>query len=84
MSRRQRFEWTDERILEALHLSDVERRTFAEIADHFGTTRSSAAGTIYRIRNIMKCFPLDEHDGSMPPRWWAERRRPSQIQPAAE
>lgn len=79
-----RFDWTDARILEALHLSDIERLSYAEIADRFGTTRNSVAGTITRIRRTMTSDPPSKHDGSMPPRWWAERRRPSRSRPAAE
>ncbi|MFQ6551886.1 GcrA family cell cycle regulator [Aestuariibius insulae] len=75
MSHPKATDWTDQRLLQLLHLRDVEGLTFAQIAERFGVSRSSVVGAYHRIDKVMRDVPADRHDGSMPPRWWAERRR---------
>ncbi|MFQ6552937.1 hypothetical protein AAD018_011425 [Aestuariibius insulae] len=79
MSRARPFEWTDQRLLQLLHLKDVEGLTFGQIAVRFSASRSSVIGAYHRVDKVMRDVPSDRHDGSMPPRWWAERRCPRHV-----
>ncbi|MFQ6553413.1 GcrA family cell cycle regulator [Aestuariibius insulae] len=67
-------EWTDQRLLQLMHLKDVEGLTFAQIAVRFSVSRSSVIGAYHRIDKAIRDEPLDRHDGSMSVRWWAERK----------
>lgn len=60
--------WSDEDILEALHLRDNENMKAADIARRVGFSRSSVLGQFHRIRTAE--VEGDAGDCSMPPRWW--------------
>lgn len=68
----EQFEWTDERILEALHLKDNEGMTAKAVAERMGVTRNSVIGMIHRIK--VAEVDGDAGDHSMPPRWWRRGR----------
>ncbi|MCD1621078.1 hypothetical protein K7H20_23870 [Salipiger manganoxidans] len=64
----------DLRLLEMLHLRDVEQWTASQIAERFDMTRSAVLGQMFRIDKVQ---PLDclcrrkaNRDGGMKPRWW--------------
>lgn len=61
-------------LLEKLHLKDNRGLTFAQIAERFGVSRSSVAGSIDRVNAALApCAAKnpENRDGGMPERWWA-------------
>ena len=62
--------WTDEAILEALHLMDHEGLTAAETGRRFGVTKNAILGLRYRARHESERHFGEAGDGTMPPGWW--------------
>lgn len=63
--------WTDEQMLEALHLRDHEGLTMAAIGKRVGQPRNAVIGMLGRINAAAdKADPHGVQDGTMPPRWW--------------
>lgn len=68
--------FSDHQILEMLHQKDHHGMTFAAIATAHGVTRASVAGLMFRInKDTDKHDPDGNQNGTMPPRWWANRKR---------
>lgn len=62
---------TDEEILHILDLHDNEGLTFTEIGQRVGKSKSAIAGLAHRIKKVSE---PSEHDGTMPRRWWTDRK----------
>lgn len=60
--------WTDEQMLEALHLRDHAGLSYDSIGDRFGKSKNAVAGLFNRIRSEEQ--PGDAGNGTMKPKWW--------------
>jgi len=63
-----RQEWTDQEILEMLHLRENEGLTCAAAGQRLGRNKNAVIGMGHRIAKAQ--LPGDAGDGTMPPRWW--------------
>jgi len=63
-----RQEWSDQEILEMLHLRDNEGLTCAEAGRRLGRGKNAVIGMWHRIARAQ--LPGDAGDGTMSPRWW--------------
>lgn len=69
--------WTDEQVLTMLDMWDRQGRRAAEIARHFGVSRSAILGLLFQVRleadeHRCACTKPENRDGGMPVRWWRE------------
>lgn len=63
--------WTDGELLQALHMRDVEGRSYTDIGARFGRSKSAMAGAFNRIdRETDESDPQKAGDGTMPEKWW--------------
>lgn len=62
--------WTDEQILEALALMDVDGLSASEAGRRLRTTKNAILGMRFRVRASFVQWPDETGDGTMPPRWW--------------
>jgi len=67
----------DERLLQMMHLHDVEGLSYGQIAERFVLSRSSVAGYIRRVKSeadlvTSECVAPENMDGGMGVRWWAK------------
>lgn len=63
--------WTDEQILEVLHLRDHEGWSAQMVADRFNKSRNSVVGLLNRVDKAIKEYDPDgNQNGTMKPRWW--------------
>jgi hypothetical protein len=63
--------WSDEQILEALHLRENVGESMQAIADHLGRSRNSVIGLMDRV--IKETAASDQggnQNGTMPEKWW--------------
>ena len=70
--------WTDEQMLEALHLRDVVGMTSPDVGKRFGVSKGAILGLEMRVRQQTDAVDVSPHlNGTMPPQWWREglRRR---------
>ena len=72
---------SDEQMLLALHLRDVEHLTAGENAERLGLTKSTVIGALRRVDLALRQGEGDDcppdngvGNGTMAPLWWAESR----------
>ncbi|MBU3262086.1 hypothetical protein KPG71_18855 [Roseovarius sp. PS-C2] len=66
----------DIRLLNILHMKDVEGMTCAAIGECMGGSKSSIIGAVNRVnkdadKHGCKCRKKANRDGGMKPKWWA-------------
>lgn len=66
----------DERLLEMLHMRDVEGKSVEEICRRFKLTKGTALGMMHRAliaddEMRCRCFLAVHKNGGMKPKWWA-------------
>ena len=69
--------WTDEEMLEALHLTDAVGLSHAEVGAALWRARNAVAGILHRrARGPRRHHSGDpdsrRHDGALPPEWWRD------------
>lgn len=64
---------TDMQLLEVVHLHEVEGLSAALIGKRMGRTKSAICGIIFRVRTETDATHNGHGNGTMPPRWWADR-----------
>lgn len=69
--------WTDEEMLEALHLTDAVGLSHAEVGAALWRARNAVAGILHRVRADLAASEAGDpdprrHDGALPPEWWRD------------
>lgn len=62
-----RITWTDDLMLDALHMRDHRKMTARQIAEQMGTTKSAILGLFKRIADDEAASPVNPGEGSMRP-----------------
>lgn len=63
--------WTDEEVLEVMHLLENEGLTRKEVATRIGRSRNAVCGLAHRVNTETDAFDeTPELNGTLPPRWW--------------
>lgn len=65
----------DETLLTMLHMRDVAGLNCGDIGRHFGVSRRSIIGKLWRVDQAAlpcECASPANKDGAMQPQWWAQ------------
>lgn len=76
MSQPHGIKWSDQDLLQIMHLTDVEGLSRKQLAERLGKTTNSIVGVISRINresdiHTCQCVKSKNKDGGMPPKWWS-------------
>ena len=78
MTEHHNAKWTDEQMLELLHLRDALGIAAREVGERFGASKGAILGLEMRVRQQTDAVDVSPHlNGTMPSQWWREglRRR---------